>query len=120
MAADWLTANLKAVIAVSLNASGQVVVGTAGQSGFVGVVVLTKLAYAGDTIDVFRLAEIVEFDKSGPTEAAFAPAVAGQVYYANAGGAAETAAPAAGTNKGRIGHTVEAGRLIVAASIFQG
>lgn len=105
---------------MSLNASGAVAKGTAGQSGFVGVVVLSKMKFAGDVVDVFRIAEITEFDRSGPNNTAFAPAVAGQVYYANATGAAETAAPAAGANKGRIGHTVEAGRLIVHASMFQG
>jgi hypothetical protein len=120
LAADWLDANLKAVIAVSLNASGAVVVGTAGQSGFAGICVVTKKLYAGDVIDVFRHAEVVEFNKSGPADAAFAAAAAGTVYYAAAGGAAEVAAPAAGTNKGRFGHTVEASRLIVDVQIFQG
>lgn len=120
LAADWLDANLKAVIAVSLNASGAVVVGTAGQSGFVGVVVLTKKLFAGDVVDVLKYAEIVEFTKSGPADAAFAPAVAGQNYYAAAGGAAETTAPGAGVNKGYIGHTVEADRLVVAVATRQG
>jgi hypothetical protein len=107
-------------VAVSLNASGQVVVGTAAQSGFVGVVVLTELKFAGDIVDVMKSGEVVEFDKSTNNLTAFAPAAAGTVYYANAGGAAEVAAPVAGTNKGRIGHTVENWRLIVNASIFQG
>jgi hypothetical protein len=96
------------------------VVGTGGQTGYVGVVVLNKKRYAGDIVDVMKSGEIVEFDKSTNANTAFAPAAAGTVYYANAGGAAEVAAPAAGTNKGRIGHTVEASRLIVNASIFQG
>lgn len=82
--------------------------------------VLTKKRLAGDIVDVFKAAEIVEFDKSGPTDAAFAPAVAGQNYYAAAGGAAEVAAPAAGVNKGKIGYTVEASRLIVDTQIYQG
>lgn len=120
LAVDWLSANLNAVIAVSLNASGQVAIGTAAQSGYVGVVVLSKIRYAGEVVDVLRIGEVVEFDRSGPANAAFAPAVAGQVYYANAAGPAEVTAPVAGTNKGRIGHTVEAGRLIVHASMFQG
>lgn len=111
---------MKAVIAVSLNASGLVVVGTAGQSGYVGIVVLTKKHFANDVVDVFRLCEVTEFTKSGPADAAFAPAVAGQQYYAAAGGAAEVAAPAAGANKGFIGYTVEADRLVVSASIRQG
>lgn len=94
--------------------------GTAAQSGGVGICVVTKKLYAGDVVDVFKLCEVVEFDRAGTTDAAFAPAVAGQVYFANASGAAEVAAPAAGTNKMRLGHTVEAGRLIVSVSTFQG
>jgi hypothetical protein len=111
---------LNTVIAVSLNASGQVVVGTAGQSGFVGIVILTELKYAGDIVDVMKFGEVVEFDKATNNLTAFAAAAAGTVFYANAGGAAEVAAPVAGTNKGRIGHTVENWRLIVNAGIFQG
>lgn len=118
--ADWLDANLNTVVAVSLDASGKVVVGTAGQSGFAGVVVLNKKRLAGDVVDVMRHGEIVEFDRSTNNNTAFAAAVAGQVYYANAAGPVETAAPAVAANKGRVGHTVEAGRLIVDCSIFQG
>lgn len=120
LSVDWLDANLFSVVGVSLNASGLVVVGTAGQTGFVGVCVVTKKLYAGDVIDVFRHAEVVEFTKAGPTEAAFAAAVAGEEYYVSAAGVPEVAAPAAGTNKGFIGYTVEAGRLIVDCSIRQG
>ncbi len=112
-------ARLGGVEAVSLDASGRVVVGTAAQSGFVGVIVPDKTMAAGDIIDVFQEAEVVEFT-TGANGAAFAPAVAGQNFYANASGAAEVAAPAAGANKGYIGHTVEATRLIVRAATRQG
>ncbi len=105
---------------VSLNASGQVVVGTAGQTGFVGICLLTKKLFAGDVVDVFRLCEVVEFTKAGPADAAFAAAVAGQQYYVSAAGVVEVAAPAAGTNKAFAGYTVEADRLVVSASIRQG
>lgn len=117
---DWLDANLKTVVGVSLNASGLVVVGTAGQTGFVGVVVLTKKLFANDVVDVFRHAEIVEFTKAGPADAAFAAAVAGEEYYVSAAGLIEVAAPAAGTNKAFAGYTVEADRLILDCSIRQG
>jgi hypothetical protein len=111
---------LKTVVGVSLNTSGLVVVGTAGQSGFVGVCVLTKKLFAGDVVDVFRLAEVVEFTKAGPADAAFAAAVAGQQYYISAAGLIEVTAPGAGVNKGFAGYTVEADRLVVSASIRQG
>lgn len=96
------------------------VVGTGGQTGFIGIVILTELKSAGEIVDVMKSGEVVEFDRSTNNLTAFAPAAAGTVYYANAAGPAETAAPVAGTNKGRIGHTVENWRLIVNASIFQG
>lgn len=118
LAAAIAAARLGGVEAVSLDANGKVVVGTAAQSGFVGVIVPDKTMAAGDIIDVFQEAEVVEFT-TGANGAAFA-ATAGTVYYANAGGAAETAAPAAGANKGCIGFTVEATRLVVKASIRQG
>lgn len=123
MAADFLSANLKTVIAVSLNASGQVVIGNATDPlKNVGIVLLTKVAYAGDTVDVFKKCEVVEFDRSGPTDVTNAAAVAGTTYFATTGttGAIDATAPGAGVNKGYIGHTVEAGRLIVDVGIRQG
>jgi hypothetical protein len=106
-------ARLGGVEAVSLDANGKVVVGTAAQSGFVGVIVPDKTMAAGDIVDVFQEAEVVEFT-TGANGGAFA-AVAGQVYTANASGAMQTTIPAAGTNYDRVGHTVEATRLIVKA-----
>lgn len=111
--------------AVSLNASGRVVVGTAGQSGLVGVLVKnvgkgpigawsTSLdggtpnsyapigARAGDAVDIMTNGEIVDLD----------PAVftAGAKVYANADGSLTLTG---GTGDIQIGWTVEAGRLIV-------
>jgi hypothetical protein len=107
------------VNAVSLDATGKVVIGTAAQTGFVGVICPDKTYAAGDVIDVMTHGEIVEFN-TGAAGAAFAPAAAGTVYYAATGGLAEVAAPAAGTNKGRIGYTVELTRLVVRSQIYQG
>ncbi len=105
--------------AVSLDANGRVVVGTAGQSGFVGVLVknvpkspsLGNIAgavqagvpiggKAGDIVDVMTAGEIVDV----PSLAA------GTKYYAAADGSMNT------TNTNPIiGWTVEAGRLVVRA-----
>lgn len=110
--------------AVSLNSAGRAVVGTAGQSGLVGIVVKnvargpvgqwgTSLAggtpnanapigaLAGDVVDVMTSGEIVDLD----------PAVflAGIAVYATPAGAL-TATPTGNT---KIGWTVEAGRLVV-------
>lgn len=105
--------------AVSLDANGRVVVGTAGASGFVGVLVknvpmtpsLGNIAgqvlatapiggKAGDIVDVMTDGEIVDVPGLA----------AGTKYYAAANGDLGTT----NTNP-YIGHTVEAGRLIVRA-----
>jgi hypothetical protein len=85
------------VRAVSLNASGQVVIGTAGQSGFCGVIVQDKAMAAGDIIDVMTDGEIVDVGLA-----------AGTKYYAAANGTLDTT-----TTNPLVGWTVEAGRLIV-------
>lgn len=108
---------------VSLDANGRVVVGTAGQSGGVGVVVKNVPKYpglgnipgvvnaavpiggkAGDIVDVMTDGEIV-----GLTGLA-----AGTTYYGASNGDITATAPTpAGTNGYKVGHTVEAGRLVV-------
>lgn len=111
--------------AVSLNSSGRVVVGTAGQSGLVGVCVKnvakgpvgawgTSLqggtpnpnapigATAGDVVDIMTSGEIVGLDVDDFP--------AGTKIYANADGSL-TATGATGDIQ--VGWTVEAGRLIV-------
>lgn len=67
LAADWAKADEGIPFAVSLDANGRVVKGTAGQSGIFGVLVVDKTASttipakkAGDVVDVMRSGEIVE------------------------------------------------------------
>lgn len=110
LAAAIADADPNVVQAVSLDANGRVVVGTAGNSGFVGVIVAHKAMAANDIVDVMTDGEIVDV----------AGLVAGTVYFASATGPLEVTAPIAGANKGRVGHTVEADRLIVRAQIAQG
>lgn len=99
LAANWLSGDLEVPIGVGLNTSGQVVKG-GGNTGVIGVICLTKLRNAGDIVDVMTDGEIVEV----------ASLTAGTAYYAvPASGALSATATA---NK-RIGHTVEADRLIV-------
>lgn len=108
---------------VSLNTSGQVVVGTAGNSGGVGVLVKNVPSYpnlgniaggvnaavpiggkSGNVVDIMTDGEIV-----GVTGL-----VAGTTYYCDAAGVLTATAPTpAGTNGYRVGHTVEADRLVV-------
>jgi hypothetical protein len=115
--------------AVSLNASGQVVVGTAGQSGGVGMLVKNVPLYpglgnipgavnagvpiggaAGNIVDIMTDGEIVSVTGL----------VAGTTYYAAADGSLTATAPATGVNGYRVGHTVEADRLVVRFERVQG
>jgi hypothetical protein len=115
--------------AVSLNASGQAVVGTAGQSGGVGVLIKNVPLYpnlgnipgainaavpiggkAGNIVDVMTSGEIVSVTGL----------VAGTTYYAAADGTLTATPPAAGVNGYKVGHTVEADRLVVRFERVQG
>jgi len=88
-------------IAVGLDVNGRVVAG-AGNTGVVGVLVTTKNMRAGDIVDVMTDGEIVEM----------AGVAAGSVVTAaDAGGAVDDVAVGAGRT--RLGHTVEATRLVV-------
>lgn len=97
--ADWLKEDLKKVFGVGLNASGNLVKG-AGNSGMVGVLVLTEALKAGDIVDPMTAGEIVDF---GGTP--------GTVYYADPATGVVNATSAPG--KVRVGHTVKADRLVV-------
>lgn len=116
LAADWSSADLNKVVGVGLNASGQIVKG-AGNTGIIGVLVLTRVIKAGrEPVDPMKRGEIVDFDNVGRPSVALAIAAPGSRYAVdNTTGAVEalsgTTAPAAG--KTYIGHTVEKGRLIV-------
>ena len=118
LAAAVATVDLGGVFAVGLDASGRVVRGTA-QTGYVGVIVPDKTMSAGQPIDVMTHGEVVEFNK-GANGANFASAAAGTNFYGGASGALSTTAPAASANAVKIGHTVEATRLIVRIAQVQG
>lgn len=115
--------------AVSLNASGKVVTGTAGQSGGVGILCKSVPFYpnmgnipgqvnaavpiggkTGDIVDVMTHGEI-----TGVTGL-----VAGTTYYAASNGTLTATPPAAGVNGWKVGHTVEADRLVVRFTPYQG
>lgn len=108
LAADFVAANREKVYGVGLDSNGRVVIG-AGQTGVLGLLVLTKARKAGEIVDVMTSGEIVDF---GPT--AGVPGTdhgaAGTVYYSAANGAVSS------TNADgslRVGHTVEGQRLVV-------
>jgi hypothetical protein len=110
-------------VACSLNASGQVVIGTAGQSGFVGVFVKNFPLYprlgnipgqpnlavpiggeAGAIVDVMTAGEINNVNLT-----------AGTKYYAKSDGTLSTTS----TDGPLVGWTVEATRLIVRTGFAQ-
>lgn len=91
-------------LGVGLNTSGQVVLG-AGNTGVVGVLVLTEDKKAGDIVDVMTFGEVTD-----------CVGTAGTTYTANTTTGVCSNAAASGTQI-RVGHTVEVGRLIVRARI---
>lgn len=104
------------VYAVSLNSSGQVVFGTTGGTGVIGVIVLHEAKAAGQIVDVMQDGEIVEFTLQNGSAA-----TAGTSYYATgtAGDFTATAPTPAGTNGVKLGWTVEATRLVVRVAPVQ-
>lgn len=89
-----------AALGVGINSSGRVVAG-AGQTGIVGVVCSPYDKAAGDIIDCMTNGDLVEFGGA-----------AGTVYTANTTtGVISTAAVSA--TQVKVGHTVEADRLVV-------
>lgn len=98
-----------AAIGVGLDVNGRIVPG-AGNTGIVGILVLTRAMNAGEIVDVMTDGEIVEFG-----------GVAGTTYYAAAAdGVINTVAPAVGANGTRLGRTVEGDRLVVRVQTTQG
>jgi hypothetical protein len=102
--ADWAAAD-GTPVAVGLDTAGRVVPG-ASNTGIVGVVVLVKHnKKAGDVVDVMTHGEIVDVDDAGFTGRAAGIAV----YAVPASGALTNVA----TANVKIGHMVEADRLVV-------
>lgn len=103
LAANWAAAD-GAAIAVSLDNTGKVVVG-AGNAGILGVLILVKEnKKAGDVVDVMTDGEILEMTGLTAGTAITADTTTGVLGV--------TAADATHI---RVGHTVEADRLVVRA-----
>lgn len=123
LAADFGTGanggDLGMLWAVGLDANGRVVKG-GGQTGVLGILILTMEKYALQPVDIMTDGQIVDINTStspydnfynGATATA---AVAGKAYYANAtNGRVDVVAPAAGAAGVYLGNTVEKNRLIV-------
>jgi len=107
-----LVANLEfgKLIAVSLDANGRVVLGTAGATGFKGCVIIHEARPARYPVDVVQLGEVVEFTLSNGNAAA-----TGTNYTTNADGTYGTTAP--GASNFKIGFTIEATRLVLRCAV---
>lgn len=105
LAGNWVEADVAKIFAVGLDASGNVVKG-AGNTGIIGVLVISKIMNAGDIVDVMTSGEITGAQLSDGTTAL----TAGTAYYGIPGSGLLSATATA--NK-KVGHTVEATRLVV-------
>lgn len=105
LAANWLAADIGVIVGVGLDASGRIVKG-AGNTGVVGVLVLSKVRNAGEAVDILKRGEVV----GGAQVIVGTAAVAGTSYNISAAGV--VTATAAGV-QGTLGHTVEIDRFVV-------
>lgn len=113
--------DLNRILVVGLNASGQVIKATTALLARGILIIHNRPMAAGDVVDVMTDGEVVEL-AAADLQAATTP-VAGTEYIFEATAsrlAAEAGAPTAGTNFFRVGHTVEATRLVVRARLMQG
>lgn len=101
----WLAADLGVVVGVGFNASGKLVKG-AGNTGVIGVVILTRALAAGHPVDVIKRGEAL-----GGTEVIVGTAAAAGTSYSISAAGVVTAT-AAGV-RGTLGFTVEVDRLVV-------
>lgn len=104
------------VIAVDLNTSGQVIKAVAAADAL-AVICPTTTMNSGDVIDCMTHGEIV--DVAGAADNVTG-AAAGADVFAGAGGAVNVTGPGAGANSARLGHFVEAWRLVVRVQKVQG
>ncbi len=99
LAADVVEADFNKVLPCSLNATGELVVKQAGNSGFVGVTIIDRTKRKRGYInDIMSHGEIVEC----------AGLVAGKKYYVQADGSLGATRTAL-----YVGYTIEADRLVV-------
>lgn len=105
LAADLAKNSTGNGIGVGLDNTGKVVAG-AGNTGVIGVLIVTAAMKAGDIVDVMTAGDIVEMA---------APVVAGTVVTADTTSGA-LGVTAASATKVAVGYAVEATRLVVRAA----
>lgn len=98
---------LNTVYGVSLNGNGRIIVGAGGQTGLVGIVIVTSKQPAGSVVDIMSIGEIVEATDANDSDNPFA---AGTLAYVDA-----TTGELTSTSSGSllVGYSVEEGRVRV-------
>lgn len=104
LAAGIVSADKDKIQAVSINTSGQAVIGGAAETAVMGLICPGKVMAAGDIVDVMTSGEIVEATHTGGT--AF---TAGAIVYAHAAGTVDATSTAGKV----VGKMVELNRMIV-------
>lgn len=107
LAAAITSVDVAKIQGVSINGSGQVVIGGAAETAIMGVICAHKVFAAGDIIDVMTHGEIVEASTSAG--AAFTAGAIAKVV----GTTGAVAAGAAGAGEKVIGRMIELDRMIV-------
>lgn len=107
LAAAITSADVNKIQGVSINASGQVVIGGTAETSIMGVICPHKVFAAGDIIDVMTHGEIVE----ASTTAGTAFTAGAVVSVTGTTGAVVSGAPAAGQKA--IGRMIELNRMVV-------
>lgn len=104
LAAAILSADVSKIQAVSINASGLVVIGGPAETAIMGLICPHKVFAVGDMIDVMTAGEIVEASMTSGT--AF---TAGAIVWAHASGAVDATLTAGKS----VGKMIELNRMIV-------
>lgn len=107
LAAGIIQADVNKIQGVSINGSGQVVIGGGAETAIMGVICPHKLFAAGDIIDVMTHGEIVE----ASTTAGAAFTAGAIVKVVGITGAVAAGAPGAGEKA--IGRMIELNRMVV-------
>lgn len=108
LAAGVLTADKDKIQAVSINTSGQVVIGGAAETAIMGVICPGKVMAAGDIVDVMTSGEIVEATMTGGT--AF---TAGALVYGHGTTGGVGVVDATATAGKIVGKMIELNRMVV-------
>lgn len=108
LAAGIIQADVNKIQGVSINGSGQVVIGGAAETAIMGVICPHKLFAAGDIIDVMTSGEIVE-----ATTTAGAAFTAGAIVYGHGTTGGVGVVDAVATAGKVLGKMIELNRMIV-------